>query len=59
MLTPAQFEDIMEEYRDRKSNTDRFAEKSDIQRKALKDVEYILKQFGYDSGSEIFMEVMK
>ena len=55
MITPAQFEDIMEDYRDQMKED----QKEYIQRKALKDVEYILKQFGYDSGAEIFMEVMK
>ena len=57
MITPAQFEDIMEDYQIRMKNEKNNRE--DIQRKALKDVEYILKQFGYDSGAEIFMEVMK
>ena len=55
MITPAQFEDIMEDYRDQMEKGNR----SDIQQKALNDVDYILKQWGYDSGAEIFMEVMK
>ena len=57
MITPAQFEDIMNDYLDQMKS-----EKNnpvDIQRKALKDVDYILKQYGYDSGAKIFEEVMK
>lgn len=55
MITPAQFEDIMNDYRDQMEKGNR----SDIQQKALNDVDYILKQWGYDSGAEIFREVMK
>lgn len=54
MITPAQFEDIMNDYRDQIEKGNR----SDIQQKALNDVDYILKQFGYDSGADIFREVM-
>ena len=57
MITPAQFEDIMEDYKIRMKNEENNRE--DIQRKALKDVGYILKQFGYDSGANILEEIMK
>lgn len=57
MITPAQFEDIMKDYQIRMKNEKNNRE--DIQRKALKDVGYILKQFGYDSGANILEEVMK
>lgn len=57
MITPAQFEDIMNDYLDQMKNEK--SNREDIQRKALKDVDYILKQYGYDSGAKIFEEVMK
>lgn len=57
MITPAQFEDIMNDYLDQMKNEK--SNREDIQRKALKDVDYILKQHGYDSGAKIFEEVMK
>ena len=59
VITPAKLEDIMEEYRDQIKNTDRQTWKDDIRRKALNDVVDVLKQFGFDSGAEIFKEVMK
>lgn len=58
MITPAYFEDIMEGYKDRMDGADA-VEKKDIRKKALKDVDFILKQHGYDSGAKLFEEVMK
>jgi len=59
MITPAKFEDTMQEYEKQINNTDRIAEKDDIRRKSTEDVIFILKQYGFDAGTEIYRKILK
>lgn len=56
MVTPANFEDIMKDYESQmKINS---SDKKKLKEKAIKDVIFVLKQHGYDSGANIFERIM-
>lgn len=54
MITPAIFEDMMQEYADNLNK--RNVNEISIQNKALDDVIAVLKQHGYDAGADIFAD---
>lgn len=53
---PAMFEDIMQEYEEQLKHGGIVI---DIKRKAVADVEHVLKQYGYDAGAEIFERIFQ
>ena len=59
MMMPAHYEDSMQELEAMLKNPNCTPEKAvDIKMKAMKDTVSVLKQFGYDSGADIFINIM-
>ena len=52
MMTPAHFEDAMQNYEEEMKKGP--ANKEAIRKKAMEDVLYVLNQHGYTAGAEIF-----
>ena len=56
MITPAHFEDAMQQYEDTNNHLkiDDFNGKMKLKKKVIEEVVYVLNQFGYTAGAEIF-----
>ena len=54
MITPAYFEDDMNDLYSQMN----VRNSEDIKKKAIEDVTAVLKQFGYDCGTETFLKII-